>query len=167
MKALEMLTPKAFGINDAVRTFNYAHSGVTTQRGNTVVPEEKISTKDIIIRGLGFDPSSVSEAKAKQRKGSFSAAAVKSNKYDLLDSYAKAAMEGRDLTAIVQKIIQFNRKNPADALTKKVMIGAIQRRAKGAAMLNTFGTQVRSKGDILRTQEAAPQFDTGQPEMMQ
>ena len=161
MKALEMLTPKAFGLNDAVRAFNYANSGVTTAYGNTVVPKEEITTKDKVIRFLGFTPSSVAEAQAKRHAGSFSSSVVKADKYELLDSYAKAALAGKDMTAIVQQIIQFNKKNPADALTKASLIGSVKRRAKGEAMYNTFGVQVRSKGDILRARETAPEYDTG------
>lgn len=167
-KGMEMMLPKMFGANDIMRAWNYAHSGQTTQRGETVVAPEEITVKDKIVRALGFAPSAITEKGLARQQGNFQGAVAVAKKRKLLDEFADVAQAGKPTVGIIQKIIQFNRQNPGDALTKDAILGAVKRREKDRIMLRTYGVKVRGKGDVLRARGNAGQYDpsmTGNPDM--
>jgi hypothetical protein len=159
-KGVEQLAPKAFMLNDIVRTINYAQTGMTSRTGAERVAPEDISFSQKFTRFFGFTPSSLTEASEKDFALNRRNRVTKAAKYDLIDKYAEAALAHRSVTSIIQEIIQFNRKNPGDAMTKASLLGAVKRRAEDAYSKRTYGVKLQNKGAILRERALRSQYQT-------
>lgn len=106
-----------------VRAARYESEGLTDKNGNVVLPDEKFSAWDIVLRGMGFQTTKETDY--------YEAAAVMGEAKDklskrrtsLLNDYVQARLAGLPTTEVDREIAAFNEKNPEkgvriDASTK-------------------------------------------------
>lgn len=128
---------------NVVRAWRYWHEGLTTRKGEVVLPDEKFSAWDLALRGAGFQPTIESEYYAANQVVAEKKAAASDVRNNLLRDYAKAKIEGDDTSDIDAKINDFNQRHTekgvrVDASSK---IKAVQARRRMAAERNDVGVQ--------------------------
>lgn len=150
-EAARQLSPKAFGINDAVRTWEYAQHGATDSRGYSFMAAEEIGLADRITRAMGFEPAEVAEAKALRRAYFQKDAALVERRTNLLENFADA-VRGKDKGSrndTLRKIKEFNRQNPARAITRDTLMSSLKSRAEVQARMEKMGVAARGPGQIV------------------
>jgi hypothetical protein len=141
-------TPKAFGINDFARAWSMANKGMTDSKGRAFITPDQMGVSDYITRFLGFQPASISQARARRNTKITVDAKINNKRQALLDSFANAQME-KDFDAretALKDIKAFNKANKHYAISRATLISSIQQRKRAAKSVAKYGVQATTKG---------------------
>lgn len=132
-RALEKVTPKAVG--DVLKSIRYAREGVTTQRGDVVVPAEQLTTRDLFLQGIGFTPYKASLQYEKNRTIGEYSTQIMGRKTMLKNKLYLAAHndDPQGVKDTMQEILTFNRKNPSVAIKANDLVSSAKARARYSA----------------------------------
>jgi hypothetical protein len=111
-RALEKAAPKA--VADSLKALRYAREGVANKRGDTLIPAEQISSKDLFVQSLGFVPLDVATQFDQNRAVKEAEQHITDRRAQLMNMLALTAQnddpQGR--AEVMQQILKFNQKNP-------------------------------------------------------
>jgi hypothetical protein len=149
---LTKITPKAFGLNDAIRALTYATQGVKDSRGFTYVPPTDVTFTQSVIRALGFEPAEIARAKEDRRRFFKEDTKIDYNRKELMSEFAEA-QRARDYDArdaALKKIKEFNKKNPRDAITRSGLLASLSARRTNEQLVERLGVVAKSPGERAR-----------------
>ncbi len=112
-RAAEMVTPKA--VADALKMIRYAREGVTSQRGDEILPATEISTYELFLQGMGFVPSDVALQFDQNRIVKAAEQRIEDRRARLMNQFALAAQndDPQARTDTLAEIQAFGKKHPS------------------------------------------------------
>ena len=128
-----------------IKMVRYSTSGVTTRKGDLVVPE--ITPMEAFMQGLGFTPATISEQfKDNTEQYTFKTEVERRRKY-IVDRYIYAVWNDDEnlLNSTLDWIAAFNEKNPEVAITSDGLNDSYRNFAM-ARSLQESGVYIPSKG---------------------
>ena len=152
---LSQALPKAFGLNDAARAYNYAVNGAADRVGDPFIDPNDISLGDKFVRFLGFEPPEIARAKQNNRSFMSRDRAATDGKNALVAKYARA-YENADrssLNNIVLDIRDWNKRNPRYSIHGKTLREALKRRNKREQTVARYGVNARTKAQKMLARE--------------
>lgn len=89
-----------------------AEQGLTTNRGAQYVKPEEVSSWDLFLKAATF--SSVEQSDLRERRFAFDNAVHKRDqaRHNLLNEYGRVTLRGGDMGDLMERIAEFNEKNP-------------------------------------------------------
>ncbi|WP_331373778.1 PLxRFG domain-containing protein [Sinorhizobium chiapasense] len=130
-RGLEMMAPKA--VRDLMKAYRYADEGVTSLRGDEIVPQDEIGISNIIAQALGFTPAEVAETWDRNSALKDAESRVKQKRQRLITRFAMAALakDKEAMSEAVDGIKRFNavKVNAPVAITKETLQRSIKTRA--------------------------------------
>lgn len=143
-RSLERVLPKAG--TDLVKTLRYARDGATDMHGNTLMPADEFSAKQLFFQSIGFVPEELATLNAQGRAVKGAEQKLHKRKELLIDKYFLAShnadKEGTD--EALKDIMTFDKKNPTIAIGAANIVSSAKSRAKFNA-LAVEGTTVDPK----------------------
>lgn len=143
-RSLERVLPKAG--TDLVKTLRYARDGATDMHGNTLMPADEFSAKQLFFQSIGFVPEELATLNAQSRAVKGAEQKLHKRKELLIDKYFLAShnadKEGTD--EALKDIMTFDKKNPTIAIGAANIVSSAKSRAKFNA-LAVEGTTVDPK----------------------
>ena len=149
-KGLEKLSPRP--INDVLQAYRFHNEGVTDPRGNLIVPP--ISTYAAFAKGLGFNPTDVASGREARQAEVEHRDEIISARDRLREAFVTAAPADRG--TVWSMVYQFNRANPAWALTPQTLQQAVKEHLQTMRTPGTYGLRVPPKQ--LRDMQQAGRF---------
>lgn len=158
MKGAEQMTPKAFGINDFIRAVNYYNKGLTDSQDIAYGLPRDVSLRAVIERGLGIEVPYISERKAVRRGFIAKDENLRTNRNELLASYAQAvrAKDKAGRMKALTKIKQFNKSNVGYGITREQVENSLRNRREQEYVLGKYGVRATKPGQrrLLETVKA-------------
>lgn len=134
-RGVEAVVPKA--VRDVMKAYRYANEGVQSQRGDEIVPVEKISAWDLIAQVSGFTPAHISESFERNSRIRDAQTKVQRERRDLLNQFALASRLGDADTreAVLEKIRRWNTRayTAGMAITSDTLQQSLATRQRNAA----------------------------------
>lgn len=155
-----MMTPKAYGINDAFRVWEYSTTGVRTGNGYTVIQPEDISLFDRIVRGLGWAPAHLQKQMTVRNSNLRRDKALHAERTDLLTRMGDAVLDNdqQEIREIADEIAEFNQANPKKAITQRTVRSSLERRNVAADAIRTFGVAATTKAQAAEAMRTRQEF---------
>ncbi|MCW2275152.1 PLxRFG domain-containing protein [Rhodoblastus acidophilus] len=121
----EMLPASA---RNLVKAGQYAHEGVKTRRGDSVV--EHVAPQDIVKQAIGFGPAEISDRFQRNTFQNNIQKRLAEERKEILTKAAKARMEGNQeaFEAALEEVRKYNAANPRDAIKGKGILQSIKSR---------------------------------------
>jgi|GEM_PF-597725 len=115
LRGVEMAMPKA--IKDGFRTIRYAREGLRSWNDDTLIDE--LGYMELFGQMLGFNPSRVSEMYAGKSAIKNRQTRIERRRQRLINAWVRATRDGDMERAreAMEKMVMFNRKNPAFTIT--------------------------------------------------
>jgi hypothetical protein len=140
--------PKFLG--SPIKAASLATEGLTTRAGNQVMTPDQFDAWDIMFKGLGFNPTSVSEHYAAQNAKENVATAMADRKSKILADYAQAKLQNEDTTDAEEAAKAFNEDHPTQKINRSALVKAVAARKKGAKQLDESGVSFTKKQSSLK-----------------
>jgi hypothetical protein len=99
-------------IQGPLDAYQMSEQGLMTKRGNQYRKPDEISAWDKIATAATFRSAEISDLQESRAAVSNATYARDNARHELLSQYAKAAARGADLTTVMEKIADFNTRNP-------------------------------------------------------
>lgn len=134
-RGIEMMAPKA--VRDLMKAYRYADEGVTSIRGDEIVPQDEIGIPSIIAQALGFTPAEVAETWERNSALKDAESRIKQKRQRLISRFAMAALakDKETMAEAIEDIKRFNavKINAPVAITKETLQRSIKTRASISA----------------------------------
>jgi len=157
MSGLKDLTPRIArdplkaGIVPGVE--GLADKGVMDAKGRTILPADKLTTKDIAYQALGFQPSRVTEFREGRQAIIEARDEMQSDRSEVLNKFLTATPAGRrDAIAAIQK---YNRANPTSPITYSQMVAGLKRDQEKVKRPESFGLLLPKKSPAQLSQHGS------------
>lgn len=134
-RGIETLLPK--GLRDLARASRFAMEGVTTMKGDELVPD--VSAGEVLRQALGFTPARVAERFDANSKMKNAETRIMDERQGLMTEVAAAAKDGGALSQrLIGRIEAFNRAHPTYPITMDSLRTSLRSRARSSARME-FG----------------------------
>lgn len=119
----------------------YATEGVLTQKGDELISQEEMSTKDALSQSLGFAPEKVAQRQKANIEKKAMEQDVINKRQDLLNSFFMGVDTSNDdlLDRTLDKIARFNRMYPSYTITANTLSRSVKTRYKARALAEVSG----------------------------
>lgn len=151
-KAGESVAPKF--LKDLARVSRFAEEGMTTRTGAQLVGPDEFTTSDLVLQGLGFQPTRVGEKYAAGQAIRVRSQAAKDRRTKLMQRFINADSP-EERNRVLADISAFVRENPAEQITRADLLRAMVRRNETNFRTRAFGADLRGD-DVLYAEEANP-----------
>jgi hypothetical protein len=155
---MEQITPKAFGINDIMRAFNYGTKGLTDSTDAEYAGPKDISVKAIIERGLGIEAPYIATKKAVRRAFFSRDENLRTRRTELMADYAHAikAKDKSARLAAIDAIKRFNHTNRGYPIKRADIESSLRNRREQEHVLARYGVRATKPGQrkLLETIQA-------------
>jgi hypothetical protein len=132
LRGAELVAPKA--IKDLLKSYRYANEGLTTRRGDEVLPAERITGWDLIAQSVGFTPARVAETYEHNKMLKTAEKKVLDERRELVNRWSLATKLDDDTArdGALEAILAFNQRPAGQAvpITQDTLRRALQTRQK-------------------------------------
>ena len=153
VRGIERGSPKI--LRDVLRTGRYWREGLVNNAGDTVIPGEDLSIGDLFLQSLGIQPSRVSRFYAGQQAIKDAERYYRDRKSDILKDF-RTAGTAEERSAVLSRVREFNRNNPALAITRSALIQSVVSRKEREARYRRYGANIDEKAATQFAQEGDP-----------
>jgi hypothetical protein len=143
------MVPRMF--RDPMDAAAFGAKGVTDSQGKTTLPASQISAATVIAKGLGFQPSQITEFREGREADRSKLFETRAERNQLAQQWMSA--KPADRAALMPKLREFNQANPGAQLTVDQLLKMQQSARKDQASPGTFGLRLPTKG---RSEFTAP-----------
>jgi Large polyvalent protein associated domain 39 len=160
VKALEAFPVK--GVADLARAANLHENGVKSRDGLTLVPPDKVSSADVVLRGVGFQPESVAQVRADGRQTKIVGDRLSKRKSELVNAVVRAAMAGDRDSAIagLESVRKFNEaigeRYPQAVIDRDQLNRAVTKQLKEQQLLMLTGGRARDRQAAMLAMQLNP-----------
>jgi hypothetical protein len=130
MKAAELAMPKVLA--DALRVVDRANNGITDQRGNVLMSPEDIGPASDALKLVGLESARVTDMYDQRKAFNDATQNLKDARNQLLNEFARARMNGGDVSSVRKDIADFNQRNPHDKISVGNMESAVTKARQAA-----------------------------------
>lgn len=129
-RAVEQLAPKA--ARDVLQATRFAREGVTNKRGDVLVSKDELSSYDLFVKSLGFQPLQITQQYGKNRAIKEEEKTIQNRRITLMNRLFLAAQAGdqKMVQETVKSMQKFNRANPRSAIDAASLISSARSRAR-------------------------------------
>ena len=152
-RAIESASPKI--LRDVVRTGRYWNEGLVNNAGDTVISGEAITPRDLFLQALGVQPYTVSQFYSGQQAIKDTERYYRDRKSDILRSF-RIAKNPADRAAVLRDVADFNRRNPAIAITRSALIKSVRAKAERQARFRRYGANIDERAARQFAEEGTP-----------
>ena len=153
MRGIERGSPKM--LRDVLRTGRYWREGLVNNAGDTVIPGEGIGIKDLFLQSMGVQPYQVSQFYQGQQAIKDTERYYRDRKSDILKDF-RTASTAEDRAAVLRNVAEFNRKNPALAITRSALIQSVTSKYEREARYRRYGANIDEKAATQFAKEGDP-----------
>jgi len=111
VKGLEASTPKP--VRDMIRAYGIFSDGVKLPDQRRILKAEDVSLDEVLLMGIGFQPTEIFEMKRKERNIAMMSSLVSERRGLLVRRYVREVRDGGDPQGVIEEITRFARKNPS------------------------------------------------------
>lgn len=136
-RAMEAIAPAAF--KNILAGSRLASEGALTMKGDTLL--ESITGTEAFLQMLGFTPERLAQRQQANIEAKSVEQAILDKKQNILNLYAMAVDNDDEeaIDKVLERIDEFNDKNPEFAITGRSLKSSMSRRAKNKAMADSLG----------------------------
>ena len=136
-RAMEAIAPAAF--KNILVGSRLASEGALTMKGDTLL--ESITGTEAFLQMLGFTPERLAQRQQANIEAKSVEQAILDKKQNILNLYAMAVDNDDEeaIDKVLERIDEFNDKNPEFAITGRSLKSSMSRRAKNKAMADSLG----------------------------
>ena len=152
IRGIERASPKI--LRDVIRTGRYWNEGLVNNAGDTVINGEGVGVRDLFLQSLGIQPYTVSQFYQGQQAIKDKERYYRDRKSDILKAFRTAAPGER--AAILRDVAEFNRNNPAIAITRSSLVQSVTAKAKREARFRRYGANIDERAATQFAGEGTP-----------
>lgn len=136
-RAMEAIAPAAF--KNILAGSRLASEGALTMKGDTLL--ESVTGTEAFLQMLGFTPERLAQRQQANIEAKSVEQAILDKKQNILNLYAMAVDNDDEeaIDKVLERIDEFNDKNPEFAITGRSLKSSMSRRAKNKAMADSLG----------------------------
>ncbi len=153
-RAIESASPKI--LRDVVRTTRYWDEGLVNRAGDTVIESEGISAWSLALQSMGVQPVVVSKFYSGQSAIKDKEIYFRERKSDILRDFRAAVGNPAAMASVLRNVGEFNRNNPAIAITRSALVQSAYGKAEREARYRRYGANIDEKAATIFAEEAHP-----------
>lgn len=153
-RAIESASPKI--LRDIVRTTRYWDEGLVNRAGDTVIESEGLSAWDLTLQSMGVQPHVVSRFYGGQSAIKDKEIYFRERKSDILRDFRASVGDPPAMAAVMRSVSQFNRSNPAIAITRSALVQSAHGQVEREARYKRYGANIDEKVATQFAEEANP-----------
>lgn len=140
-RGIETLLPK--GLRDIARAGRYAMDGVTTLKGDEIVPD--VAAGEVLRQALGFTPARVAERYGANSKMKNAETRIMDERQSIMSEVAAAVRDGGALPQhLIGRIETFNLEHPSYPITMASLRTSLRSRSRASARME-FGIMLNPR----------------------
>jgi hypothetical protein len=144
-RALEKVLPKALA--SPLQAYDRTQRGIVSQSGKEIVAQDEFNTTNTILKSLGFETTDTTDMFEKRGAFNQAQANVQDARQVLLQNITTAMQKGESTGPLMDKVIQYNTRNPMHRIDGTALANALKDRYKAAAM-NVGGIPMYDKKSL-------------------
>jgi hypothetical protein len=130
-------------ITDPIQAYQWSTRGVTSPRGDVILPANKFSTYDALLKATGFNPDDVGIARDARNAEQTERQVDKDEHSQLLQKMLTALPADRG--KVITQIGEYNKTHPTTPITMKTIQSELKAQAVANATPGTYGLHIPKK----------------------
>jgi len=153
LRGIERGSPKI--LRDVLRTGRYWNEGLVNNAGDTVIRGDGLGARDLFLQALGVQPYSVSQFYQGQQAIKDTERYYRDRKSDILKAFRTASTPD-ERAEVLRNVADFNRNNPALAITRSALIQSVTSKYEREARYQRYGANIDEKAATQFAKEGDP-----------